>query len=78
MVETEADGITADMVIIELDRRDVPLVRFGSADIGENLAASAGGSLRDEVGDTSRVAEARHSPESVLESVQNQDSIWVR
>ncbi|MDQ0777621.1 hypothetical protein QF026_006087 [Streptomyces aurantiacus] len=56
MVETEADGITADMVITELDRRDVPLVRFGSADIGENLAASAGGSLRDEVGDTSRVA----------------------
>jgi hypothetical protein len=56
LVETEADGITADMVITELHRRDVPLVRFSSADIGEDLAAAADGSLRDEVGDTSRAA----------------------
>jgi hypothetical protein len=80
-VETEADGITADMVITELDRRDVPLVRFSSADIGEDLAAAADGSLRDEVGDMSRAARGGHPPESVLESVQNQAqnqaSIWV-
>lgn len=55
-METEADGITADMVITELDRRDVPVVRFSSADIGEDLTASAGSSLRDGVGHTSRAA----------------------
>ncbi|WP_405896145.1 hypothetical protein OG272_13820 [Streptomyces sp. NBC_00104] len=37
---TEADGITADMVITELNRRDVPVVRFNPADIGEELAVS--------------------------------------
>ena len=30
-METEADGITADMEITELNRRDVPVVRFISA-----------------------------------------------
>lgn len=55
-METETDGSTADMVITELDRRDAPVVRFSSVDISEDLAASAGGSLRDEVGDTSKAA----------------------
>ncbi|MFD3655398.1 hypothetical protein [Streptomyces sp. NPDC058620] len=76
-METEADGITADMVITELDRRDVPLVRFSSADIGEDLGIRWW-SLRDGVGYTPKVAKAGHPPKSVLESVQNQDSIWVR
>ena len=40
-METEADGITADMEITELNRRDVPVVRFNPADIGENLAVPA-------------------------------------
>jgi len=46
-VATEADGITPDMVITELSRRDVPVIRFNPAGIGEDLAVSAGGSLRD-------------------------------
>ncbi|MFK0229799.1 ATP-grasp ribosomal peptide maturase [Streptomyces sp. NPDC090303] len=41
LVATEADDITADMVITELNRRDVPVVRFNPADIGENLTVSA-------------------------------------
>ncbi|MDW4905770.1 hypothetical protein RB628_10570 [Streptomyces sp. ADMS] len=53
---TEADGITAGMVITELNRRDVPVVRFNPADISEDLAVSADGRLRDGVGDASRAA----------------------
>ncbi|MBT2366371.1 ATP-grasp ribosomal peptide maturase [Streptomyces sp. ISL-10] len=41
LVATEADDITADMVIAELNRRDVPVVRFNLADIGEDLTVSA-------------------------------------
>lgn len=41
LVATEADDITADMVITELNRRDVPVVRFNPADIGKNLTVSA-------------------------------------
>ncbi|MGW7366651.1 ATP-grasp ribosomal peptide maturase [Streptomyces sp. NPDC054841] len=41
LVATEADDITADMVITELNRRDVPVVRFNPADIGANLTVSA-------------------------------------
>ncbi|MFH8475001.1 ATP-grasp ribosomal peptide maturase [Streptomyces sp. NPDC018000] len=41
LVATEADDITADMVISELNRRDVPVVRFNPADIGEDLTVSA-------------------------------------
>lgn len=41
LVATEADDITADMVITELNRRDVPVVRFNLADIGEGLTVSA-------------------------------------
>ncbi|MEV5881420.1 ATP-grasp ribosomal peptide maturase [Streptomyces sp. NPDC052020] len=41
LVATEADDITADMVITELNRRDVPVVRFNPADIGEDLTVSA-------------------------------------
>ncbi|MFF1483937.1 ATP-grasp ribosomal peptide maturase [Streptomyces sp. NPDC058319] len=41
LVATEADDITADMVITELNRRDVPVVRFNPADIGEALTVSA-------------------------------------
>lgn len=33
LVATEADDVTADMVITELNRRDVPVVRFDPADI---------------------------------------------
>jgi hypothetical protein len=40
-VEPQADDITADMEITELNRRDVPVVRFNPADIGENLAVPA-------------------------------------
>lgn len=40
-VATEADDQTADMVIAELNRREVPVVRFNPADIGEDLAVSA-------------------------------------
>ncbi|WP_319319037.1 hypothetical protein [Streptomyces europaeiscabiei] len=53
---TAADGVTADVVINELNRRDVPVVRINPVDIGKDLAVSAGGSLRDGVGDTSRAA----------------------
>ncbi|MFF4171787.1 ATP-grasp ribosomal peptide maturase [Streptomyces sp. NPDC001744] len=41
LLATEADDITADMVITELNRRDVPVVRFNPADIGEDLTVSA-------------------------------------
>ncbi|MFE2495524.1 ATP-grasp ribosomal peptide maturase [Streptomyces scopuliridis] len=41
LVATESDDITADMVITELNRRDVPVVRFNLADIGESLTVSA-------------------------------------
>lgn len=41
LVATEADDITADMVITELNRRSVPVVRFNPADIGVDLTVSA-------------------------------------
>ncbi|MGW1772506.1 ATP-grasp ribosomal peptide maturase [Streptomyces sp. NPDC002104] len=41
LVATEADDITADMVITELNRLDVPVVRFNPADIGTALTVSA-------------------------------------
>lgn len=41
LVATEADDITADMVITELNRRDVPVIRFNPVDIGEDLTVSA-------------------------------------
>jgi ATP-grasp ribosomal peptide maturase len=41
VVATEADDQTADLVITELNRRGVPVVRFNPADIGADLAVSA-------------------------------------
>ncbi|MEU2607650.1 ATP-grasp ribosomal peptide maturase [Streptomyces albus] len=41
LVATEADDVTADMVITELNRRGVPVVRFNPADIGVDLTVSA-------------------------------------
>ncbi|THA56083.1 ATP-grasp ribosomal peptide maturase [Streptomyces sp. A1136] len=41
LVATEADDVTADMVISELNRRGVPVVRFNPADIGDGLTVSA-------------------------------------
>ncbi|MFD0269122.1 ATP-grasp ribosomal peptide maturase [Streptomyces sp. NPDC127106] len=41
LVVTEADDVTADMVITELNRRSVPVVRFNPADIGDGLTVSA-------------------------------------
>ncbi|MFE4537707.1 ATP-grasp ribosomal peptide maturase [Streptomyces scopuliridis] len=41
LVATEADDITADMVITELNRRDVPVLRFNPGDIGDGLTVSA-------------------------------------
>lgn len=41
LVVTEADDVTADMVIAELNRLDVPVVRFNPADIGADLTVSA-------------------------------------
>lgn len=41
LVATEADDVTADMVITELNRRGVPVVRFNPADIGAGLTVSA-------------------------------------
>jgi ATP-grasp ribosomal peptide maturase len=41
LVATEADDVTADMVITELNRRNVPVVRFNPADIGAGLTVSA-------------------------------------
>ncbi|MGW7004859.1 hypothetical protein ACWGCW_19075 [Streptomyces sp. NPDC054933] len=41
VVVTEADDQTADMVIDELNRRAVPVVRLNPADIGEGLTVSA-------------------------------------
>ncbi|RYJ29691.1 glutathione synthase [Streptomyces sp. L-9-10] len=41
LVATEADDVTADMVITELNRRNVPVVRFNPADIGASLTVSA-------------------------------------
>lgn len=40
-VATEPDDQTADMVIAELNRRDVPVVRFNPGDIGGQLSVSA-------------------------------------
>ncbi|MFH8491937.1 ATP-grasp ribosomal peptide maturase [Streptomyces longisporoflavus] len=41
LVATSADDLTADLVIAELNRRNVPVVRFNPADIGTNLTVSA-------------------------------------
>lgn len=41
VVATDADDQTADLVITELNRRGVPVVRFNPADIGADLAVSA-------------------------------------
>ncbi|WP_367125310.1 ATP-grasp ribosomal peptide maturase [Streptomyces phytohabitans] len=41
LVATEADDLTADMVITELNRRDVPVTRFNPADAGADLTVSA-------------------------------------
>ncbi|MBL1099538.1 hypothetical protein [Streptomyces coffeae] len=41
LVATEADDVTADMVITELNRRSVPVVRVNPADIGAGLTVSA-------------------------------------
>jgi ATP-grasp ribosomal peptide maturase len=41
LVATEADDLTADMVITELNRRAVPVVRFNPADIGADLTVAA-------------------------------------
>ncbi|MEV7654302.1 ATP-grasp ribosomal peptide maturase [Streptomyces anulatus] len=41
LVATEADDLTADMVISELNRRSVPVTRFNPADIGAALTVSA-------------------------------------
>ncbi|MBM4794169.1 ATP-grasp ribosomal peptide maturase [Streptomyces sioyaensis] len=41
LVVTEADDVTADMVITELNRRNVPVVRVNPSDIGAGLTVSA-------------------------------------
>ncbi|MEU6895925.1 ATP-grasp ribosomal peptide maturase [Streptomyces sp. NPDC046557] len=41
LVATEADDVTADMVITELNRRSVPVIRFNPADICDGLTVSA-------------------------------------
>ncbi|MFE1308997.1 ATP-grasp ribosomal peptide maturase [Streptomyces sp. NPDC058755] len=41
LVATEPIDVTADMVISELNRRGVPVVRFNPADIGDDLMVSA-------------------------------------
>ncbi|CCK24420.1 hypothetical protein BN159_0041 [Streptomyces davaonensis JCM 4913] len=41
LVATETDDLTADMVIAQLNRRSVPVVRFNPADIGPDLTVSA-------------------------------------
>lgn len=41
LVATEADDLTADMVITELNRRNVLVTRFDPADIGASLTVSA-------------------------------------
>ncbi|MFD4577525.1 ATP-grasp ribosomal peptide maturase [Streptomyces sp. NPDC058417] len=41
LVATETDDLTADMVITELNRHDVPVTRFNPADIGAALTVSA-------------------------------------
>ncbi|MFB7176898.1 ATP-grasp ribosomal peptide maturase [Streptomyces sp. NPDC056257] len=41
LVATEANDPTADMVIAQLNRRQVPVVRFNPADIGDALTVSA-------------------------------------
>ncbi|MFE6053954.1 ATP-grasp ribosomal peptide maturase [Kitasatospora sp. NPDC056446] len=41
LVVTEAVDVTADMVITELNRRGVPVVRFDPSDIGTGLTVSA-------------------------------------
>ncbi|MCN9239563.1 ATP-grasp ribosomal peptide maturase [Streptomyces sp. RY43-2] len=40
-VVTEVDDVTADMVITELNKRGVPVVRFDPSDIGDRLSLSA-------------------------------------
>jgi hypothetical protein len=88
-VAAEADYITTDTEITELDRRDVSVVRFNPADIGENLAVSAlFGTCPLSVAPPARCPASlpgrrtppgtRHPPKSVLESVQGQASIRVR
>lgn len=41
LVATEAEDVTADMVITELNRRSIPVVRFNPSDIGGGLTVSA-------------------------------------
>ncbi|WP_328503427.1 ATP-grasp ribosomal peptide maturase [Streptomyces sp. NBC_00457] len=65
LVATEAFDLTADMVITELNRKGIPVVRFNPADIGRDLTVSAqfgvcptlvAGQLRT----TSRTADLEH------------------
>ncbi|MBA0053192.1 ATP-grasp ribosomal peptide maturase [Streptomyces sp. AJS327] len=41
LVATETADVTADMVITEINRRSVPVVRFNPADVGTDLTLSA-------------------------------------
>lgn len=50
LVVTEADDLTADMVITELNRREVPVVRFNPSDLGDALTMSARFGGTDEMG----------------------------
>ncbi|GAA2241242.1 ATP-grasp ribosomal peptide maturase [Streptomyces amakusaensis] len=65
LVVTEADDLTADMVITELNRRNVPVVRFNPADIGAGLTVSARfgtcpGLVAGQVRTPSRTADLAH------------------
>ena len=67
LVVTEANDVTADMVITHLNRLSVPVVRFNAADIGTDLTISA----RFGVGSTPMTGRLRTSSRTVdLERVR--------
>lgn len=60
LVVTQPDDVTADIVVAELNRRDVPVVRFDSAEFPHDLAFSAtidGDGLRGRLATRTRRAE---------------------
>ncbi|MBD0708651.1 MULTISPECIES: ATP-grasp ribosomal peptide maturase [unclassified Streptomyces] len=73
LVVTEADDVTADMVIGVLDRRAVPVVRFDPADIGEHLTVSAGFGAR-----TAPVTGQARTPSRRLDLTRVRSVYWRR
>lgn len=74
LVVTEADDLTADMVITELNRREIPVVRVNPSDLGDTLAMSAHFGGTDESGPTGYV----ETPSRVVSLDRVRSAYWRR